>query len=69
MAVTIKTAEEIDKMRVAGKLASQVLDMIKPHVVAGVSTNTLNDICHDYITNDLGAIPAPLNYGENFQKL
>jgi methionyl aminopeptidase len=63
MAVTIKTAEEIEKMRIAGKLASQVLDMIKPHVVPGVTTNTLNDICHDYIVNELGSIPAPLNYG------
>ena len=63
MPVTIKTAEEIEKMRVAGKLASQVLDMIKPHVVPGVTTNTLNDICHNYIVDELGAIPAPLNYG------
>jgi len=63
MPVTIKTAEEIEKMRIAGKLASQVLDMIKPHVVPGVTTNTLNDICHNYIVDELGAIPAPLNYG------
>jgi methionyl aminopeptidase len=63
MSVTIKTAEEIEKMRVAGKLASQVLDMIKPHVVPGVTTNTLNDICHNYIVNEIEAIPAPLNYG------
>jgi methionyl aminopeptidase len=63
MPVTIKTAEEIEKMRVAGKLASQVLDMIIPHVVPGVTTNELNDICHNYIVNDIDAIPAPLNYG------
>ena len=63
MPVTIKTPEEIEKMRIAGKLASQVLDMIKPHVVPGVTTNALNDICHKYIIEDLGAIPAPLNYG------
>jgi len=63
MPVTIKTSEEIEKMRIAGKLASQVLDMIKPHVVPGVTTNTLNDICHNYIVDDLECIPAPLNYG------
>ena len=63
MSVTIKTTEEIEKMRVAGKLASQVLDMIKPHVVPGVTTDELNTICHNYIVNEQGAIPAPLNYG------
>ena len=56
MPVTIKTAEEIEKMRVAGKLASQVLDMIIPHVVPGVTTNELNDICHNYIVNDIDDI-------------
>lgn len=63
MPVTIKTPEEIEKMRIAGKLASQVLEMIEPHVVPGVTTNELNQICHDYIVNEQGAIPAPLNYG------
>ena len=63
MSVTIKTTEEIEKMRIAGKLASQVLDMIKPHVVPGVTTDELNTICHDYIVNVQDAIPAPLNYG------
>jgi methionyl aminopeptidase len=62
MAVTIKTPSEIDKMRVAGRLAAQVLQMIRPHVRAGISTGELNRICHDYIVNDLDAIPAPLNY-------
>ncbi len=62
MAVTIKTPEEIDKMRVAGRLAAQVLEMIIPHVQAGVSTDELDRICHDYIVNDLDAVPAPLNY-------
>jgi len=60
--VTIKTKEEIDKMRVAGRLAASVLDMIGPHVKQGVSTNELNQICHEYITKDLKCIPAPLNY-------
>ncbi len=62
MSVSIKTAEEIEKMRVAGRLAAQVLEMIEPHVKAGVTTNQLNDICHEYIVNELDAIPAPLNY-------
>ncbi|PID45732.1 MAG: type I methionyl aminopeptidase [Proteobacteria bacterium] len=63
MPVTIKTPEEIEKMRTAGKLAAQVLEMIEPHVVPGITTNELNDICHNFITNEQGAIPAPLNYG------
>ncbi len=62
MSIKIKTAEEIEKMRVAGKLAAEVLDMIAPHVVPGISTNELNQICHDYIVNEQDAIPAPLNY-------
>jgi len=62
MAVTIKTTEEIAKMRIAGRLAGDVLDMIRPHVVAGITTNELDKICHDYIVNDQQAIPAPLNY-------
>ena len=62
MPVTIKTQEEIGKMRVAGQLAGEVLQMIRPHVVAGVSTEELDRICHDYIVNEQQAIPAPLNY-------
>ena len=62
MAVTIKTPEEIVKMRVAGQLAAQVLTMIEPRVQPGITTGELNDICHDYIVNELQAIPAPLNY-------
>lgn len=62
MSVTIKSAEEISKMRAAGKLASEVLDMIDPYVVPGVSTHELNKICHEYIVNEQKAIPAPLNY-------
>ena len=62
MAVTIKNAEEIEKMRVAGKLAGEVLTMIGQHVQAGITTHELNQICHDYIVNVQGAIPAPLNY-------
>jgi len=62
MSVTIKTAEEIEHMRVAGRLAAEVLEMIEPHVQAGVTTEELDRICHDYIVNTQGAIPAPLNY-------
>jgi methionyl aminopeptidase len=62
MNVTIKTLEEIEKMRIAGRLAADVLQMIEPHVQIGVSTEELNTICHDYIVNVQDAIPAPLNY-------
>lgn len=62
MSVKIKNAQEIEKMRVAGRLAAQVLEMIEPHVTAGVTTEHLNQLCHDYITNVQDAIPAPLNY-------
>lgn len=62
MAITIKTPEEIEKMRVAGRLAAEVLEMIAPHVVPGVTTEELDRICHDFIVNEQKAIPAPLNY-------
>lgn len=62
MTVSIKTPEEIEKMRVVGRLASEVLDMIEPHVQPGVTTEQLNQLCHDYIVNEQDAIPAPLNY-------
>jgi methionyl aminopeptidase len=63
MPVTIKNAEEIKKMRVAGRLAADVLDMIGEHVQPGVSTGELDRICHNYIVDVQGCIPAPLNYG------
>ena len=62
MAVTIKTPPEIEKMRVAGRLAAEVLSMIRPHVQPGVRTDELDRICHDFIVNEQHAIPAPLNY-------
>ncbi len=62
MEVHIKTADEIEKMRLAGRLAADVLQMIGPRVVPGVTTGELNDICHDYIVNTQQAVPAPLNY-------
>jgi len=62
MSVTIKTPAEIEKMRVAGQLAADVLHMIRPYVKPGVSTGELDRLCHDYIVNVQQAIPAPLNY-------
>ncbi|MEN8165946.1 MAG: type I methionyl aminopeptidase [Pseudomonadota bacterium] len=62
MSVTIKTAQEIEKMRVAGRLAAEVLEMIAPYVRPGITTAELDRICHDYIINQQQAIPAPLNY-------
>ncbi len=62
MSITIKTPEEIEKMRTAGRLAAEVLEMIEPHVKAGTTTDELDTLCHDYIVNEQQAIPAPLNY-------
>lgn len=62
MAVTIKNQDEIEKMRISGQLAAEVLEMIGPYVVPGVTTDELDQICHDYIVNTQKAIPAPLNY-------
>ena len=62
MSVTIKTPEEQQQMRVAGRLAGEVLDMIAPHVQPGVSTDELDRLCHDYIVDVQGTIPANLNY-------
>ena len=60
--VTIKTPAQQEQMRTAGRLAAEVLDMIGPYVVPGVTTDELNARCHDYIVNVQQAIPAPLNY-------
>ena len=62
MAITFKVENGVQGMRVAGRLASEVLDFLTPHVVPGVTTNELDRLCHDYITQVQGAIPAPLNY-------
>ncbi|RKZ89786.1 MAG: type I methionyl aminopeptidase [Candidatus Parabeggiatoa sp. nov. 3] len=64
MAVIIKTQQEIKKMRVAGRLAVDVLDMITPYVQAGVTTEELDRLCHEYIVNVQHAVPAPLNYNK-----
>ncbi|HEX4583637.1 MAG TPA: type I methionyl aminopeptidase [Burkholderiaceae bacterium] len=62
MAVSIKSSEEVEAMRVAGRLAAEVLDFITPHVKPGVTTGELDRLCHDYMVNVQGTIPAPLNY-------
>lgn len=62
MTIPIKNPDEQNKMRVAGRLAADVLDMIEEFVHPGISTAELDRICHDFITNEQGAIPAPLNY-------
>ncbi|MFT6956949.1 MAG: methionyl aminopeptidase [Halieaceae bacterium] len=62
MAVSIKSASDVDKMRVAGKLAAEVLEMIAPKVEVGITTGELDHICHQHITEVQGAVPAPLNY-------
>jgi methionyl aminopeptidase len=62
MAIHIKTPEEIEKMRIAGHLAADVLHMIRSYVKPGVTTGELDTLCHDYIVQEQKAIPAPLNY-------
>ena len=62
MAIHIKTADEIQKMRVAGRLAGAVLDFIGPHIRPGITTGEIDRLCHDYQVNHQGTIPAPLNY-------
>ena len=62
MPVSIKNKESIEKMRVACKLAAEVLEFIAPSVVSGVTTEELDRLCHDYIVSKQHAIPAPLNY-------
>ena len=62
MTVTIKNPDEQEKMRIAGRLAADVLDMIGDYVKPGITTNEINDICHGYITEVQNAVPAPLNY-------
>src|SRR5688572_22060773 len=62
MAVTLKSSEDIARMRVAGRLAGEVLDYITPQVRPGVTTGQLNDLCHAYMVEVQGTTPAPLNY-------
>lgn len=62
MSVIIKNSSEIEKMRIAGRLAGEVLTMISSHVKEGITTDELNSLCHNYIIDEQQAIPAPLNY-------
>jgi methionyl aminopeptidase len=62
MAISIKNELDIEKMRVAGKLASEVLDFITPYVKPGITTEKLDALCYDYMVNVQKTIPAPLNY-------
>ncbi len=62
MSVVTKTAKEIEKMRVAGRLAAEVLDFIAPHVAPGITTGELDSLCHEYMVKEQKTTPAPLNY-------
>ena len=68
MAISIKTQADIEKMRVAGRLAAEVLDFITPHVRPGITTEALDKLCHDYMVEQQGTIPAPLNYAPSGYK-
>jgi methionyl aminopeptidase len=65
MTISIKSAADIEGMRIAGRLAAEVLDMLTPHVRPGITTDELDKLAHDYIVNEQQAIPAPLNYQPN----
>ena len=62
MAITLKTADDLAAMRIAGRLASEVLDLLTQHVVPGITTEQIDKIAHEHIVNVQGAVPAPLNY-------
>ena len=62
MPITINNQEDIDKMRIAGKLASEVLDFITPFIKPSITTEKIDSLCHDFMTKEQGTIPAPLNY-------
>ena len=68
MSITYKDKAGIEGMRLAGRLASEVLDFLAPHVQVGVTTNQLDQLAHDYITQVQQAIPAPLNYAPSGYK-
>ena len=68
MSIILKTPDEIEKMRVACRLAAEVLDYITPFVKPGVTTGELDTLCHDYMVNVQGCVPAPLNYAPSGYK-
>ncbi len=65
MTVSLRTSDEIEKMRTAGRLAARVLEMIGEYVKPGITTEELDRRCHDFIVNDLACVPAPLNYSNS----
>ena len=67
MKINLKTSKEISKMRVAGQLAAEVLDMITPYVIPGITTEELDKKCYEYIVNNQKAIPANVGYN-GFEK-
>jgi len=62
VAIELKTPQDIEKMRIAGRLAAEVLDFIAPYVKPGVTTDRLDKLCHDYMVDVQRTIPAPLDY-------
>ena len=68
MSISLKSPEEIEKMRVAGRLAGEVLDYIAPFIKPGVTTGEIDKRCHDYMVDVQGCIPAPLNYAPSGYK-
>ncbi len=68
MNVTIKTSAEREKMRVAGRLAASVLDMIEPYVQPGVTTDELDRICHDFIVDELKSVPRATSITAAFRR-
>ncbi|HET9113880.1 MAG TPA: M24 family metallopeptidase, partial [Burkholderiales bacterium] len=62
MSISLKSSEDIEKMRVAGRLAAELLDYITPFVQPGITTGELDKLCHDYMVEVQHTIPAPLNY-------
>jgi methionyl aminopeptidase len=68
MSIIIKNPADFDKMRLAGRLAAEVLDYITPFVQAGISTDALDKLCHDYMVDVQGCVPAPLNYAPHGHK-
>jgi methionyl aminopeptidase len=68
MSITLKTPDEIEKMRIAGRLAAEVLDFVTPFIKPGVTTGEVDKLCHDYMVDVQGCIPAPLNYAPSGYK-
>ena len=62
MTITIKNNKDIEMMRIAGRLASEVLDFITPFIKPGITTEEIDRLCHDFMVNTQQTIPAPLNY-------